>query len=142
MVARLVNMNTEKSIQEIENDYWTDLSEYPTSLVERCHNYRKIKVKDLQIHQINTLLIQDIGSDILIPLVLKRMEQNITEEDEYDGSCFFRSMNYFSVEIWKRNPQYYNRLIEIIKDNKNKIESEWGLKIYDRELYKLENKIN
>ncbi|WP_299535504.1 contact-dependent growth inhibition system immunity protein [Ulvibacterium sp.] len=135
-------MNTEKSIQEIENNYWTDLSEYPTSLVERCHTYRKIKVKDLQIHQINTLLIQDIGSDILIPLVLKRMEQNITEEDEYDGSCFFRSMNYFNSAIWARNPQYYMRLIEIIKDNKNKIESEWGLKIYDRELYKLENKIN
>lgn len=94
----------EKSIQELENDFWPDQKEYPTGLVERWHRYRKIKIKDLQIHQIITLLIQDIGSDYLMPLVLERIDNDISEEDDFDGSSFLESIDFFSDEIFKRNP--------------------------------------
>ncbi|MBK0404973.1 hypothetical protein I5M27_18455 [Adhaeribacter sp. BT258] len=129
----------EKSIQELENDYWPDQSNYPTGLVERCHNFRKIKIKDLQIHQIITLLIQDIGSDFLMPIVLEKMGSNILEEDDFDGSSFIESLEFFSNEIFKRNPQYLNAILDLIERKKEEIEIEKGSKYYEQIVKRITN---
>lgn len=129
----------EKSIQEIENDYWPDQNNYPTGLVERCHNYRKIKIKDLQIHQIITLLIQDIGSDYLMPIVLEKMERNILEEDDFDGSSFIESLDFFSKEIFKRNPQHHKAILDLLERKKAEIENEKGSKYYERIVRRITN---
>ena len=130
----------EKSIQELENDFWPDQKEYPTGLVERCHRYRKIKIKDLQIHQIITLLIQDIGSDYLMPLVLERMDNDISEEDDFDGSSFLESIDFFSDEIFKRNPEMYKATLELLERKQTEIENLVGRKRYERILRKIEEK--
>ena len=132
----------EKSIQELENDFWPDQNEYPTGLVERCHNYRKIKINDLQIHQIITLLIQDIGSEFLLPIVLERMDKNITEEDDYDGSSFIESIDFFSDQIFRRNPQLHKMTLELLERKKEEIESSIGGKRYERIVRKIEEKNN
>jgi len=131
-----------KSIQEIEKNYWSDLKEYPTGLVERCHSYRKIKIEDLQIHQINTLLIQDIGSEILFPIVLDRIQNNINEEDDYDDSSFIESIEFYSSELFKNNRDLHNKTLDILTKNQGQIENKIGLKRFDRLLNKIENKIN
>ncbi len=130
----------EKSIQELENDFWPDQNEYPTGLVERCHNYRKIKLKDLQIHQIITLLIQDIGSEYLMPIVLERMDNNILEEDDYDGSSFLENIDLFSEEIFKRNPELHKETLNLIDKKQTEIENLIGWKRYGRIKRKIEEK--
>ena len=132
----------EKSIQELENDFWPDQNEYPTGLVERCHNYRKIKLKDLQIHQIITLLIQDIGSEYLMPIVLERMDDDISEEDDYDGSSFLESIDFFSEEIFKRNPELYKATLDLFDRRQTEIENLIGRKRYERIKRKIEEKNN
>ncbi|AEV33836.1 hypothetical protein Oweho_2878 [Owenweeksia hongkongensis DSM 17368] len=118
----------EKSIQELENDFWPDLNQYIAGLVERCHRYRKIKLKDLQIHQIKTLLIQDIGSEYLMPIVLERMEYDISEEDDYDGSSFIESIDLFSGEIFKRNPELHKATLDLLERKQKEIENLIGWK--------------
>lgn len=132
----------EKSIQELEKDFWPDLKEYPTGLVERCHNYRKIKLKDLQIHQIITLLIQDIGSEYLMPIVLERMDNDISEEDDYDGSSFLESIDFFSDEIFKRSPELHKATLNLIDRKQTEIENLIGWKRYERIKRKIEEKNN
>jgi hypothetical protein len=127
----------EKSIQELENDFWPDSIEYPTGLVERCHRYRKIKLKDLQIRQIITLLIQDIGSEYLMPLVFERMNKDISEEDNINGSSFLESLEFFSDEIFRRNPELRTTALELLKRKQNEIVDIIGWKQYG----KLEDKI-
>lgn len=131
----------EKSIQELEKDFWPDQVEYPTGLVERCHRYRKIKLKDLQIHQIITLLIQDIGSEYLMPIVLERMENDISEEDDYDGSSFLESIDFFSDEIFKRNPELHKATLDLLDRKQKDIESLVGLKRYEGIKNKIDKKI-
>ena len=131
---------TEKSIEELENDFWPDRKEYPTGLIERCHIYRKIKLKDLQIHQIKTLLIQDIGSEYLMPIVLERMEKDITEEDDYDGSSFLQSIDSFSDQIFRRKPELRTATSELLDRKQSEIEHLIGRKKYERIKRKMEVK--
>tara|TARA_R110002049_G_C8983583_1_gene548497 strand:+ start:429 stop:548 length:120 start_codon:yes stop_codon:yes gene_type:complete len=37
----------EKSIEQLENNYWKKESEFPTTLIEKCFEYRKIKLSEL-----------------------------------------------------------------------------------------------
>ena len=132
----------EKSIGELEKDFWADQNEYSTGLVERCHRYRKIKIKDLQIHQIITLLIQDIGSEYLMPMVLERMDNIILEEDDYDGSSFLESIDFFSDEIFKRNPKLHKATLDLLERKQTDIENLVGCKRYQKIKRKIEEKNN
>ena len=128
----------DKSIEQIENVYWNDQKEYISRLAEECHALRKIKIRDLQIRQMITLLIQDIGAAWLMPIVLEKMRANILEEDEEDGSCFLNSVEFFSEAIWERNPEYRTALLQILRDKEEEITDSWGWKRYERFLGKME----
>lgn len=129
----------QKSIQELENDYWPELNEYPSSLIESCYKYRTIKIEELEIHQMITLLIQDIGSQYLTPIVVHKMNENILEEDPSDGSSFLQSFEFFDKNIFKRNPHFITTVLQITTSKRAIIENELGIKYYDRIVHKLEN---
>src|SRR5687767_14871923 len=57
---------TQKSLQELEQNKWPDQKEYPSGLVKRCHEYRKIPVGQLTAEQLRTLIGQQMGLDYLI----------------------------------------------------------------------------
>ena len=130
----------EKSIEELENHFWPDQSEYPTGLVERCHEYRKIKLKDLKIHQIITLLIRDIGSEYLMPMVIERMDIDISEEDDYDGSSFLESIEFFNNKIYKRSHEYHKATLDLLDRKQAEIEHLIGWKRFERIKMKIEEK--
>ena len=59
-----------KSIEQLENNVWKELSEYPTDLIEKCHQYRKVSISKLSIEQIRLLVSQQIGLEHIIGIVL------------------------------------------------------------------------
>ncbi len=59
-----------RSLEELEQDYWKDY-DFPTGLIAKCHEYRKIPLKDLTIEQIRLLIVQDIGLKYLIPKAIE-----------------------------------------------------------------------
>lgn len=133
-------MNVENlTIQELENDYWPDLKQYPTGLVKRCHDYRKTPIKDLKINQLTTLLIQDIGSKWIMPTVIKKMENDILQEDDH-GGCFLFSIEFFNDRIFQQQPELIDKLIQLVERNQITIEQEIGFKKYDRLIEKIKNK--
>lgn len=132
--------SSNKSIEELENTFWPAEEEYASGLVERCHRYRKIKLRNLQIHQIITLLIQDIGSDILLPIMLERMKKDITEEDENTGGTFVESLENITVDIFSRNPQILTEILDLLKEKQDEVEQFLGWKGYNRIIMKMEPK--
>lgn len=46
----------ENSIEQLENNYWKKESEFPTNLIEKCFEYRKIKLSELTIEQIRLMI--------------------------------------------------------------------------------------
>lgn len=79
-----------KSLEQLENDYWKEPSEFPTNMVERCYRYRKISVADLTNEQLRLLISQKIGLEYLTEIALDKLEQNIlTEGNIYEGNLQF-----------------------------------------------------
>ncbi len=129
-----------KTIQEIENDYWKEPSESITDFIKNCHKYRKKKVKNLEIREIITLLVQDIGSEILMPIVLEKMRNNIFEADDYDGSTFIGFIEIFSANIWFNFPKYYKQLMEILNEKQDIVLQQWDKKRFKRLLKNMKKK--
>ena len=121
-----------KSIEELENDYWKEESEFPTNLIKRCFEYRKIKVSKLTIEQIRLLISQKIGIEFLIGIALEKLEQNIiVEGDLYEGDLL-DSISKIPTEFWNKYSTEFLNFKKIFDSNKEKIISELGEKEFDR----------
>lgn len=121
-----------KSIEQLENDYWKKPSEFPTALVKKCFEYRKIKVSELTIAQIRLLISQKIGLAYLIPIALDKLEQNVLIEGElYEGDVL-ESVSKIPMKFWNKNSTEFLRFISLLESNKVKILSELGEKEFDQ----------
>lgn len=121
-----------KSIEQLENDYWKEPPEFPTNLVKRCFEYRKIKVSELTIEQIRLLISQKIGIEFLIGIALEKLEQNIiVEGDLYEGDLL-DSVSKVPTEFWNKNSTEFLNFKNIFESNKEKVISELGEKEFDR----------
>ncbi len=124
--------NNSKSIEELENDYWKEESDFPTNLIKRCFEYRKIKISELSIEQLRLLISQKIGIEYLIPIALKKLEQNIIIEGNLYEGDLLDSVSKVPTEFWNKNSTEFLNFKNIFESNKEKIISELGEKEYDR----------
>lgn len=118
----------EKSIEQLENNYWKEESEFPTNLVLRCFEYRKIKLSKLTIEQIRLLISQNIGIEFLISIALEKLEENIIIEGNLYEGDLLDSVSKISPEFWKKNKIEFEKFKIIVKKNREKIETELGEK--------------
>lgn len=121
-----------KSIEQLENDYWKKPSEFPTNLVKKCFEYRKIKVSELTIAQIRLLISQKIGFEHIIPIALDKLEQNVLIEGElYEGDVL-ESVSKIPMKFWNKNSTEFLRFISLLESKKEKKLSELGEKEFDQ----------
>ncbi len=91
-----------KSLEELEQDYWKDYN-FPTSLIARCHEYRKIPLKDLTIEQTRLLIGQNIGLKYLIPKVLVLLKKDILAEGDYYPGDLLSAVLSSDAAFWTHN---------------------------------------
>ena len=121
-----------KSIKQLEKDYSTDPSEFPTGLVENCYKYRKIPIEDLNIEQLRLLISQNIGIEYIIGIVLKTLERNvIAEGDLYEGDLL-NAVSKIPSEFWNENKTEFGIFKSIVERNSELIKTELGEKKFDR----------
>ena len=73
----------QQSLEQLEQNFWKDPKDFPTLLVEKCHRYRKLPVKDLSIEQLRMLIGQNIGPSYLIPLSIETLRNDILSEGDF-----------------------------------------------------------
>ena len=123
---------TSKSIEQLENDYWKNPSEFPTRMVERCFKYRKIKLSDLTTEQIRLLISQKIGLEHLIGLALEKLERNILAEGNcYEGDLL-DAVSKIPMEFWNKKPTEFRDFKKIVQSNTELIKMEISEKEFDR----------
>lgn len=121
----MIKIDENKSLEELEQNKWKD-SDSPTSLVEKCHQYRKIFLKNLTIEQMRLLIRQNIGLKYLIPKAIEILKTNILAEGElYSGDLLSAVLT--SDETFWANNQSLRLEIERLVDNKRDA-------IFDKEL--------
>lgn len=115
------DLDKTKSIQELENDYWPDY-EYPTGLVHKCHEYRKIPLGTLTIEQIRVLISQNIGLVYLMPIALQTLKKNIlTEVSLYEGDLLAAILRVEN-QYWTIYPQIKNQVVVLLDAQRKNIE--------------------
>ena len=108
-------MNLNKSLEQLENDYWAEPS-VKTNLVVECHRLRKIPITTLSVENLRILIGQKIGLNFLVPVALEILEGNpLVSGAMYKGDLL---ANLASVPeaFWVNNPELNNRLVEIANE--------------------------
>ena len=121
-----------KSIEQLEKDIWKNPSEFPTDLVEKCYRYRKISIAELTDEQIRILISQEIGTEHLIGIALKKLEKNIlTECDFYEGDLLV-AVSGLPTEFWNGNKPEFLIFRNLVEQNSELIKTELGEKKFDQ----------
>jgi len=111
----------QKSLEDLEHSKLSDLKEYPTNLIKRCHEYRKIPINRLTPEQLRTLIGQNIGLKYLIPITIELLSKDIlTEGDLYLGDLLERTTKIEDT-FWTENLVLKKQLSELIDLNSEKI---------------------
>ena len=115
-------IDVSKSLEELENDRWLNY-DFPTPLVEKCHRYRKIPLKDLTIEQLRLLIGQNIGLAFLIPKAIEILNQDILAEgDLYKGDLLI-AVIMSEDSFWQTNSSSKRQVQKLITERRLYIES-------------------
>ena len=121
-----------KSIEQLEKDYWKEPSEFPTDMVKKCYQYRKISIAELTDEQIRLLISQQIGTEYLIGVALEKLERNIlTEGDFYEGDLLV-AVSSLPTEFWNEKQTEFRTFKNLVERNSDLIKTELGEKKFDR----------
>lgn len=131
-------MNLTKSIEQLEDHVWSQNGDFPSGLVERCFNYRKVPIGSLTNEQLRTLLAQRIGITYILPIVIAKLEKNpLCGGNLYEGDLLESTMRV-EVALWKGRPDLYFRYRKIIEKNHFLIVDEIG----EKKLNRIKEEIN
>jgi hypothetical protein len=114
-----------KTLEELENDIWQEPNEFPTGLIERCFKYRKIRISELSVGQLRTLISQKIGIKYLTEIALELLENNIVIGDLFEGDLLL-AVSKIPSEYWNHNRNELKKLKILIESNTELIKSELG----------------
>ena len=89
--------------------------DFPTPLVEKCYNYRRIPVKNLSIEQVRLLLGQSIGVRFLLPKALEFLQNDILSEGDFYPGDLLSSVLRLEEINWEGNDQLKSEFKELVK---------------------------
>lgn len=119
--AYIMNIN-DKSIEELENDYWED-SDFNSYIVQTTQNARKKPVSQLSDEEIRLLIGQKIGLKYLIPIALSLISKDpLVEVTFYKGDLLSQLLK-LSYNDWEQNEEDLKYFQKIINDNLTLIQS-------------------
>lgn len=111
-----------KSIEELEGDVWK-IFEFPSELVKRCFELRKVPLNSLEIDDLRLLIIQQIGLSYVVPLAIEMLEKDILAEGMYFPGDLLKSILNVPENFWKLNKNYFNQLHAILEKGIDTIEN-------------------
>ena len=111
-----MSRNQTNTIEAIENDFW-DNSEYPTTLVRRCHELMKKNLDLFEIEDYRILIGQNIALEILMPHALKILKENFfAEGDCYEGDLL-NAVLKSDKNYWNEHVELKNEMIKLMEKN-------------------------
>ncbi|WP_121356793.1 contact-dependent growth inhibition system immunity protein [Flavisolibacter nicotianae] len=118
-------MNTQeannRSLEELENDFWNVPSEFPTKLVESVFLLRRKPIYNLDANEIRILLSQNVGLKYIVPLAISLLNRNVYEEALYYPGDLLLTLLKVEESFWLKNIQQKNELIKLINKKRPNI---------------------
>lgn len=112
----------DKSIEELENDYWED-SDFGSYVVQTSQRARKKPLSQLSKEEIRLLIGQKIGLRHLIPVALSILRDDPLVEVRYFEGDLLLQLLRLSEEDWKHNGEDLESFRSLISENLSLIQS-------------------
>jgi hypothetical protein len=114
------NQDMERTIEEIENDVWTEI-EFPTNLIKKCFELRKTKLKNLDSEGLRILIEQGIGLVYILPLAIRNLNENILMEGGFYPGDLLQSVLNVDCKVWISNRQLFIEIQSIVNNRMENI---------------------
>ena len=121
-----------KSIEQLENDFWTEPVEFTSGLVVNCHKYRKIPIDELTIEQLRLLISQKIGLKYIVELGINELDKNVLAEGDFYEGDLLMAISNVQPEFWNENKTEFWNFKNIVERNSELIKLELGENKFDR----------
>jgi hypothetical protein len=113
-------MDESKSIEELENDYWST-TEFPTPLVEKCYTCRTIPINELSVEQIRLLLGQKIGIKFLLHKAIQFLQEDILSEGDFYPGDLLVCVLCLDLNDWKDNAKLRTQFERLLSEKESEI---------------------
>jgi hypothetical protein len=106
----LENNWRQKSIENLEKDFWEQPPEDSTPLVDNVHRLRTIQINKLEARDIRLLIGQAIGLKYLIPLALDILHDNLLVDAELYKGDLLKIVINVDDDFWRDNMDLKSQL--------------------------------
>ncbi len=114
--AKYENNWCEKSLENLEKDYW-DEPGYESHLVKTCHQLRKKPLKEFEIEDLRIMIGQNIGLKFLVPIAIEELKENILAEGDYYEGDLLKAVLTSEVSFWTERVDLLDELDKLIQHN-------------------------
>ncbi|MEU6412863.1 contact-dependent growth inhibition system immunity protein [Microbispora sp. NPDC046933] len=107
-------MNRDRSLEELERDYWPDPPDDATRLILTVHALRHRPIGTLAVEDLRLLIGQNVGLPHLLPLALEILRESpLAEGDMYEGDLLSAVVTR-NPATWSRFPDLERKLRAIL----------------------------
>lgn len=114
-------IDTNKSIEDLENDYWGDPT-YDSYVVTTCHRARQKPIKLLSNEEIRCLIGQKIGLIYLLPIAVDILKSDPLIDVTYFEGDLLLALLRLELSDWENNLNELKELVIMLQDNRAQIE--------------------
>ena len=124
---KLENNWRHKTLENLEKEKWNTFDS-DSRLIKRIKELRRVPLDNFSVEDLRLMIGQRESLEYLIPLAIEKLRADIlVEGDMYKGDLLLAVVNT-RQDYWDKSTEQKEELIELIKKNKELIDSE-GLKI-------------
>ena len=105
-----------KTLEQLENENWGSPS-YVSNLIIRCHELRKKPLKNFSVEDLRVMIGQDISLEILVPLAIEQLKQNILVEGGYYEGDLLQSVLNSNETYWQNHAHNWNLVKNLYEAN-------------------------
>jgi len=115
----LENNWRQKSIENLEKDFWGQSPKDSTPLVDKVHRLRTIQIEKLEPKDIRLLISQNVGLNFLIPVALDLLRDDIFIATELFEGDLLKSVITVDNKFWNNNKELKDQLDGLLKSYSN-----------------------
>ncbi|WP_276979930.1 contact-dependent growth inhibition system immunity protein [Flavobacterium filum] len=115
----LENNWRQKSIENLEKDFWGQSPKDSTPLVDKVHRLRTIQIEKLEPKNIRLLISQNVGLNFLIPVALDLLRDDIFIDTELFEGDLLKSVITVDNKFWNNNKELKDQLDGLLKSYSN-----------------------
>ena len=111
----LENNWRQKSIENLEKDFWGQPPKDSTPLVDKVHRLRTIQIEKLEPKDVRLLIGQKVGLRFLIPAALDILSDDIFIDTELFEGDLLKSVITVDNDFWNDNKELKYKLDGLLK---------------------------